>query len=282
MARFSRYPDFATRLVPRDFSLGAPGPGPGYRFVMEALDAAVRLLRGKRRLLAFTGAGISTESGIPDFRGPNGVWTRIDPSEFTFDKYVTRRETRQRSWEMRKQSGILEAAPNDAHRALVDLWKAGILLGVVTQNIDGLHQAAGLPPEAVVELHGNVRNVECLECDAGWPTSEVLARVDAGETDPMCPVCGGIIKVAVISFGQAMPVPEVEMASDLAVRCDAVIAIGSTLSVYPAAYVPMEAKQTGAGYVIVNQGATDQDYLADVLVAGAAGEVLPKMVTALT
>lgn len=246
------------------------------------IDRAIELLRGKERLLAFTGAGISTESGIPDFRGPDGVWTKVDPSEFTFDKYVNRAETRILSWEMRKQSGVLDAKPNVAHRALVDLWVAGLLSAVVTQNIDGLHQAAGLPAEAVVELHGNVQQVECLECDANWPTETVIARVDAGEADPHCPECGGIIKVSVISFGQAMPVLEMQRASELATACDAMVAIGSTLSVYPAAYVPLEAKQTGARYVIVNQGATEQDHLADVVVEGSAGEVLPAIVEALS
>jgi NAD-dependent deacetylase len=248
---------------------------------MAPFDRALELLRPKQRLLAFTGAGISTESGIPDFRGPDGVWTRVDPSEFTFDKYLRRTETRIQSWEMRKQSGVLDAAPNAAHHALVDLWEAGILLGVVTQNIDGLHQTAGLPAEAVVELHGNVRTVDCLECGASWPTPEVIARVDAGEADPHCPECGGIIKVSVISFGQAMPAWEVHRASELACASDAVVAIGSTLSVYPAAYVPLEAKQTGSAYVIVNQGPTEQDHLADVVVEGAAGEILPKMVKGL-
>jgi NAD-dependent deacetylase len=238
------------------------------------IDRAVDLLRDKRKLLAFTGAGISTESGIPDFRGPNGVWTRVDPSEFTIDKYVARRETRVKSWKMRTESGILDSEPNDAHRALVDLWNAGLLMGVVTQNIDGLHQAAGLPAEAVVELHGNLRTVDCLECDASWPTPTVIERLEAGEEDPACPECGGIIKVSVISFGQAMPAREMDRASALAVACDAILAVGSTLSVYPAAYVPLEAKQTGARYVIVNQGPTEQDHLADVIVAGAAGETL--------
>lgn len=182
---------------------------------------------------------------------------------------------------MRKESGLFEAKPNPAHRALVDLWEAGLLLGVVTQNIDGLHQAAGLPAEAVIELHGNVQNVQCLECDATWPTPEVIARVDAGEDDPHCPDCGGIIKVAVISFGQAMPVMEVQRASELAHACDAVLAVGSTLSVYPAAYVPIEAQQSGAAYVIVNQGPTEHDHLADVIVEGAAGEMLPAIAQAL-
>lgn len=248
---------------------------------MSSLEEAIALLTPRRRLLAFTGAGISTESGIPDFRGPDGVWTKIDPSEFTFDKYVTNPETRKRSWQMRVSSGVLDAAPNPAHRALVDLWNAGRLMGVVTQNIDGLHQAAGLPDEAVVELHGNVRTVDCLECGASWTTEEVIARVDAGEEDPPCTECGGIIKVSVISFGQAMPMREVELAQQWAARCDAVVAIGSTLSVYPAAYVPLEAKETGAAYVIVNQGPTDHDDIADVVVPGPAGETLTSLATRL-
>lgn len=248
---------------------------------MTSLEAALALLKPKQRLLAFTGAGISTESGIPDFRGPNGVWTKIDPSEFTFDKYVTNPETRKRSWQMRVSSGVLDAAPNDAHRALVELWNAGLLTGVVTQNIDGLHQAAGLPEDAVVELHGNVRTVDCLECGASWSTEQVIARVDAGEEDPACTECGGIIKVSVISFGQAMPVREVELAQQWAGRCDAVLAIGSTLSVYPAAYIPLEAKDAGAGYVIINQGPTEHDRIADVVVEGAAGEILTSLATRL-
>lgn len=246
------------------------------------LDAAIDLLRGKQRLLAFTGAGISTESGIPDFRGPDGVWTRVDPSEFTFDKYVTRPETRKRSWQMRTDSGIFAAQPNAAHRALADLWTAGRLSGVVTQNIDGLHQAGGLPEEAVVELHGNLRTVDCLECDASWPTHQVIERVEAGDDDPHCPECGGIIKVSVISFGQQMPEQEVQKAYRLAHECDAVVAVGSTLSVYPAAYVPIQAQETGASYVIVNQGPTEHDYRADVRIEGAAGEILTQLVAALT
>ncbi len=248
---------------------------------MTDLDVAIDLLVDKERLLVFTGAGVSTESGIPDFRGPNGVWTKVDPSEFTFDKYLTRPETRRRSWQMRTDSGIFEAKPNAAHRALVDLWVTGLLVGVVTQNIDGLHQAAGLPDDVVVELHGNVRAVECLECDASWPTGQVVKRVEAGESDPHCPDCGGIIKVSVISFGQAMPQREVEKASRLAHGCDAIVSIGSTLSVYPAAYVPIEAQEAGAAYLIINQGPTEQDHLADVVLEGAAGEVLPVLVKGL-
>ncbi len=247
-----------------------------------ALADSIALLAPARRILAFTGAGISTESGIPDFRGPHGVWTRIDPSEFTFDKYVSDASTRRRSWQMRSESGILDAGPNAGHRALVGLWKAGLLAGCVTQNIDGLHQAAGLPDEAVVELHGNAHTSACLDCGADWPTTEILARVESGEDDPHCPHCGGIVKVTVISFGQMMPGEAMERAYTLAATCDAVLAIGSTLSVYPAAYIPLEAAHRGVPYVIVNQGATDHDVVADACVEGPAGPILTTLVEALT
>ncbi len=248
---------------------------------MDAVRRAVELLAEARQIMAFTGAGISTESGIPDFRGPDGVWTRIDPSEFTYDKYVTNPETRRRSWQMRFGSGVLDAQPNDGHGALVALWKAGRLGGCVTQNIDGLHQAAGLPDEAVVELHGNAHRTRCLGCGATQPTEALRARVEAGDVDPHCEECGELLKVAVISFGEMMPEREMGRAYELAARTDGVLAIGSTLSVYPAADVPWTAARRGVPYVIVNRGPTDHDDLATLKVEGAAGELLPEIVRSL-
>jgi NAD-dependent deacetylase len=249
--------------------------------MQRELDLAIHLLRSRRRILAFTGAGISTESGIPDFRGPNGVWTKVDPNEFTYDKYLNNPETRKRSWKMRSGSGILDSEPNRAHRSLAAMWEAGRLAGCVTQNIDGLHQAGGLPDEAVVEVHGNARTARCLECHRSWPTPEIVARVEAGDEDPHCPDCGGIIKVAVISFGEAMPEIEMVRAFDLATAADSVISIGSTLSVYPAAYVPLEASQRGVPYVIVNRGDTEHDRIADVKVDGNAGDAMEAIAGAL-
>ncbi len=246
-----------------------------------ALETAIRMLSGKRRLLAFTGAGISTESGIPDFRGPDGVWTRIDPKEFTYRRYVTSAETRRRSWAMRKSSGLIDARPNAAHRALVDLAAAGLLAACVTQNIDGLHQAAGLSDDLVVELHGTVHRSRCLDCGDDMPTTEVLARVEAGEDDPHCADCGGILKAAVVSFGEMMPRAAMDRAFALADEADGVVAIGSTLSVYPAADVPVRAAARGVPYVIVNRGDTEQDRWADVKVEGSAGDVLPALAAAL-
>jgi NAD-dependent deacetylase len=253
------------------FSFESGGSESGY-------EAALRLLDGKQHILVFTGAGISTESGIPDFRGPDGVWKRVDPAEFTYSRFIENPETRRRSWEMRRDSGILDASPNQAHLAIVRLWETGRMLAVVTQNIDGLHQRAGLPDRAVVELHGNARSAICVDCRTKVPTRRVLERVSAGEPDPDCRECGGILKPDVVLFEEAMPVLETDRAMRLAYEADAVISIGSTLGVYPAAYVPMRAVETGAVFVIVNQGTTDLDGLADARIHGPAGEVVNALV----
>lgn len=245
---------------------------------MDIIEEAIISLRERSRFLVFTGAGISTESGIPDFRGPDGVWTKIDPDEFTYDRFVTRGSTRVASWQRAMANRRHEAEPNRGHRAVVSLWEAGRLVGCVTQNVDGLHQAAGLPGEAVVELHGNATTASCLSCRRSWATAEIVARVREGESDPACRECGGIIKVDVISFGQAMPENEVSRASEMALTCDAVIAVGSTLSVYPAAWIPLDARDNGALYVIVNQGPTEQDREAHIRLEGRAGELLPELV----
>lgn len=247
----------------------------------EGVASAARILADKQRILIFTGAGISTDSGIPDFRGPNGVWTRVDPAEFTLSRFLQNPETRRRSWQMRKESGILDAEPNGAHIALVKLWESGRMLAVVTQNIDGLHQRSGLPSRAVIELHGNAHLAVCVECRDQTPTREVLDRVAAGETDPACRECGGILKPDVVLFEEAMPILEMSRAMHLAYDADAVISIGSTLGVYPAAAVPMRAAETGAALVIVNQGETELDDLADVIVPGPTGEVIPALVATL-
>jgi NAD-dependent deacetylase len=247
----------------------------------EGIEAAARLLSVRRRILAFTGAGISTESGIPDFRGPDGVWKTTDPAEFTYQRFLTSPETRRRSWLMRAESGILDADPNPAHRALVRLWESGRLTAVVTQNIDGLHQKSGLPEHAVVELHGNAHQATCTGCRARVSTGTVLDRVAAGEPDPACLSCGSVLKADVVLFGEPMPVPATDRAMHLAYECDAVISIGSTLGVFPAAYVPVRAVETGAAFVIINRGPTELDRLADVLIDAPAGEAVPGLVDAL-
>jgi len=257
------------------FSFEPDGPERG-------IDAAARVLATRERILVFTGAGISTESGIPDFRGPNGVWTRVDPAEFTYSRFMESPDTRRRSWQMREESGILDADPNIAHRALVDLWATGRMLAVVTQNIDGLHQKAGLPPEAVIELHGNAHQTVCVDCGVRVPTTTVLGRVHQGDDDPSCLECDGIIKTDVVMFEEPMPVLETDRAMHLAFECDAVLSIGSTLGVYPAAYVPIRAVETGAPLIIANLGPTDLDDIATVLVGGPAGRTVPLLVGAVT
>jgi len=249
---------------------------------VEGIAAAAGLLRPCRRILVFTGAGISTESGIPDFRGPEGLWTRMDPADFTLERYLRSRTTRRRSWRMRMNAGALDASPNAAHRALVGLWASGRMIGCVTQNIDGLHQKAGLPEEAVVELHGNAHTTVCLGCGDRRPTAEALRRVEDGEDDPSCLLCGGILKTAVIYFGEMLPPAATAAAFDMAEEADAVLSVGSTLSVFPAAYVPHRVAQRGRPFVIVNQGPTDFDHLASVRLDAPAGTAVPALVSALT
>lgn len=243
---------------------------------------AIEVLQATRRIVAFTGAGISTESGIPDFRGPDGLWSRIDPDEFNIGRFRSDPEVRKKGWRLHQEGKLWGARagikPNAGHQALVKLWQAGRLSGCVTQNIDGLHQAAGLPEEVVAELHGNVRQARCLGCLVRWPTEEVLKWVDAGEDDPKCPHCGGIVKTATIMFGEILPESEVMKAWQLADGSDAVLAIGSTLSVWPAAEIPLQMHHSGKPLVIINKGPTDMDHLATVRMEGGAGDLLTDLV----
>ncbi|HEX9889879.1 MAG TPA: Sir2 family NAD-dependent protein deacetylase [Nitriliruptorales bacterium] len=250
------------------------------------IEALSRVLAEAERAVAFTGAGISTESGIPDFRSPGGVWTRYDPRDFTFDRYVESAEVRRRSWAMRREFFAAQTQPNAAHRALAELEDDGRLVAVITQNIDGLHQAAG--SETVIEIHGTAREVMCIGdrprggvpagCGFRAPTSWAFERVDAGDDDPGCPTCGGIVKSATVSFGQSLFPEAIDAATRLTTSADVFLAIGSSLQVYPAAGLPQAAKDTGAVLAIVNDEATPLDPIADVIVRGRAGEVLPKAV----
>jgi len=249
--------------------------------MVDPIKAAARALAGRTNILVFTGAGISTESGIPDFRGPQGLWTKIDPEEFDIDRYRSNKETRRASWRMRIGSGVVGARPNAGHHAVASLWRGGRMVGCVTQNVDGLHQRAGLPSEAVVELHGNVSETVCLDCGARYPTLDVIRRVDAGEDDPQCTACGGVLKVGVVMFGEYLPTRELERAADMVAGADAVVAVGSTLSVSPAAGIPLGVVARGKPMVIINTGATDLDDLADVVIPEQAGSALPRLVSAL-
>ena len=247
----------------------------------DTIERAGSLLSGAVRILVFTGAGISTESGIPDFRGPDGLWTTVDPDDFTITRYLSSSAARKRSWARWSSSPIRDARPNAAHLAVTQLGRMGRLAGCVTQNIDGLHQAAGLPDRLVVEVHGNVWTVRCLVCPAEWPTAEVFGWVEAGDEDPHCPRCTGIIKLTVISFGQSMPAGEMNRAHAMARRADAVVAVGTTLSVWPAAEIPLIAASRGVPFVIVNVGPTEFDDRADVKVEHPAGEAMTRLVASL-
>lgn len=248
---------------------------------MSTISDVADLLRGRRRILVFTGAGISTESGIPDFRGPDGVWTRVDPEDFTIERYRSDPDVRRRSWQRRATAWFLDAAPNDGHRAITRMWEAGWMIGCITQNVDGLHTAAGLPDEGLVEIHGSAATTSCLTCRRRVPTREVAARVAAGDDDPRCASCEGILKADVILFGEELPRRAMERARAMAGAADGVLAVGSTLSVYPAAGIPLAVAARGKPFVIVNQGATDLDDRADAVVPEAAGVALSALVEAL-
>jgi NAD-dependent deacetylase len=241
-----------------------------------AADRAANRLAHARRILVFTGAGISTESGIPDFRGPQGGWKTRDPARYTIQHYLADPEVRRERWQDRLTSGFDQAEPNPAHRAVTRLQQAGRAPVVVTQNIDGLHQRAGT--RNVIELHGTTTEAMCLDCARRLPIATVLERLREGDLDPHCEMCGGLLKTATISFGQQLITADMDRATQEAEICDACLAVGSTLSVWPAAGVLVHAVQTGARLVIVNKGATDLDTMADVIVAGRAGEVLPGMI----
>ncbi len=243
------------------------------------LADALPWLRRARRILVFTGAGISTESGIPDFRGPNGVWKTTDPQRYSIESYVADRSVRVERWRARLEGRFSNAQPNAAHLAVTRLQRAGLAPVVVTQNIDGLHQKAGTVN--VIELHGTSSEAVCLDCKRRMPIEVALDRVREGDDDPHCELCGGLLKTATISFGQPLVAADMDRATEEARRCDVCLTVGSTLSVWPAAAVPVEAVRNGARLVIVNDGATDLDGMASLMLAGRAGTVLTELVAAL-
>jgi NAD-dependent deacetylase len=248
----------------------------------DGMDAARKLLDAAERVLVLTGAGISTESGIPDFRGPQGVWTKNPAAEklATLQHYVSDPEVRKRAWRSRLESKAFTASPNAGHHAIVELERRGKLLALITQNIDGLHQKAGSAPERVIEIHGTIHVVVCLDCGERAPMERALERVRAGEAEPACRSCGGMLKSATISFGQALVAADLARSEQAAKGCDLLLAVGSTLSVYPIAAVVPLAKRFGAKVVIVNGEPTAMDELADVVLRGSIGELLPKLLGA--
>lgn len=245
----------------------------------DQLDQARAIIDAAERVAVLTGAGISTDSRIPDFRGPQGVWTKNPKAEkmATIQHYVAEREVRVRAWRSRLDSPVWSAEPNDGHLALVELERRRKLGLLITQNIDGLHHAAGSDPDRIVEVHGSIREVVCLSCDYRAPMNVALDRVRGGEEDPDCPDCRGMLKSATISFGQSLIEDDLRRADFGARACDVMLCVGSTLSVYPIANVVPIAKSEGARVVIVNGEATEMDHLADVVVRGSISTVLPPM-----
>jgi len=247
----------------------------------DQIDQVRRWISASRRVVALTGAGISTESGVPDFRGPQGLWTKNPKAEklSNIHYYMSDPEVRRLAWQQRLDHPAWRAEPNAGHRALADLERAGRLHALITQNIDGLHQKAGNSPDKVIEVHGTVREYMCMSCGRRGPMQVVLDRVRAGDKDPPCLDCGGILKSATISFGQQL-VPEViDRAMRAAAEADLLLAIGSTLQVYPVAAAVPRAKASGARLVIINAEPTGFDEIADAVIQQRIGDVLPAIVT---
>lgn len=247
---------------------------------MTDLDDIAAWLRDAKQIVVLTGAGISTESGIPDFRGPQGVWTKNPAAEktATLQHYVSDPEVRKQAWRNRIEGNFFSADPNDGHRALAELEHKVALHTLVTQNVDRLHHDAGSSPERIIEIHGNVREVKCLTC--GWraPMEVALDRVRAGEEDPPCPECGGILKSATISFGENLVPEDLERAQDAAAGADVFLAVGTSLGVYPAAALPEIALGSGARLVVLNAQETPFDTMAAAVRRDQLGTVLPALV----
>jgi NAD-dependent deacetylase len=248
----------------------------------ELIDTVRTWIDRAQRIVVLTGAGISTDSGIPDFRGPQGLWTKDPQAEkmATLQHYVADPEVRKRSWRDRLASPAWTAKPNAGHLALVALERRGTLDTLITQNVDGLHQMAGSSPDRVVEIHGTMREVTCLACGQRAAMERALARVRAGEEDPPCRTCGGILKSATISFGQGLVQEDLLRAQRAAERCDLMFTVGTKLSVYPVAGVVPIAKEAGARVVILNAEPTDMDRLADAVLRGQISQLLPRLVGA--
>lgn len=258
---------------------GAPTGGGSAPDAPDAVDTARALVRDARRITVLTGAGVSTDSGIPDFRGPDGVWTK-DPSAqrmSTLDDYVGDPQLRQRSWRSRAEHPAWEAEPNTAHHALVTLQRTGRLRALITQNIDELHQRAGSDPALVLQLHGSMFGTMCLDCGAAGRMRDAVARVQSGEADPPCLLCGGIIKSATISFGQSLDPAVLTAARDAATDCDLLLAAGSSLTVRPAAALVGQAAHAGASVIVCNAAPTPYDELAGAVLRGPLGSVLPQL-----
>ena len=248
---------------------------------ISALIAKVAdLILQSRKLVVFSGAGISTESGIPDFRSPGGIWDRFDPDDFTIERFLSTPDSRRKQWYIFKEGLMTDkAVPNAAHVAIAELHRMGKLDCVITQNVDNLHQKAGVPDDRVFELHGNMQWAICLECGKRYAFGEIKARLLSGEDIPDCSACHGMLKPDIVMFGEQLPYAVLEEAGRRAMNSDLIIVIGSTLVVYPAAYMPRYAVQSGAKLVIINLSETPLDSYASVLIQAKAGETMAAIIS---
>jgi len=251
--------------------------------VEQEIKAAAALIREARGILIFTGAGLSTESGIPDFRSPGGVWDKYDPSDFYFQKILSDEKAREKYWKMSTEfyAGMRDALPNRAHLAIQKLEETGKVLAIVTQNIDYLHQKAGSSPEKVIELHGTAFSVSCLSCGKAYQRDLIEDRLRSGVKVPYCDDCSGVLKPDTISFGQPMPEDKVAASIRYARECDLCVVIGSSLVVYPAASVPAHAVEHGAKLLIINRDPTPLDARASLVIHDSAGKTLESIMNSL-
>ncbi|MDR2019033.1 MAG: Sir2 family NAD-dependent protein deacetylase [Syntrophobacterales bacterium] len=242
----------------------------------DKIRQIAELIVNSKTVVVFVGAGLSTESGIPDFRSPGGVWDKYDPEDFDFQNFISKQTSREKYWQMATEmyEAMKDAKPNTGHLAIAEMERLGKLDCLITQNIDGLHCKAGNSSEKVLELHGTAMHVSCLKCYKRYKRDEVQTRIEKGDKAPCCDSCGGFLKPATISFGQSMPEWETAEASRRSENCDLFIVIGSSLLVHPAAYMPVIAKRGGARLVIINRDGTPHDAMADIVVNGPAGATM--------
>jgi NAD-dependent deacetylase len=243
------------------------------------IQNAADMIMKSKRIVVFTGAGISTESGIPDFRSPGGIWTKFDPDDFTIRKFMTNGETRRKQWKILVEGGLFQdIKPNKAHMAIAEMESMGKLECVITQNIDDLHQKAGNSRDIVFELHGNMQWIRCMDCGDRYPIEHIKKVLKTGVEEPECENCGGILKPDVVFFGEELPADTVESAMYHAGNCDLLIVVGSSLVVQPAAFIPSYAQDRGASLVIINIGPTPYDRLAEILINESAGKTMEAIV----
>jgi NAD-dependent deacetylase len=250
------------------------------RGLEQQIEQVANAIAAAKRIIVFTGAGISTESGIPDFRSPGGIWSRYDPDDFTIQKFLSDKEARKKHWRLftDPEMTLTGAEPNPAHYAIAEIEKMGKLYGVITQNIDGLHQKAGVSDDMVFQLHGDLSHAKCMGCGIRYPMEEVIKWLEQGIEEPECEACKGIMKPDGVLFGEQLPADVLAESERRSRTCDLCIVIGSSLVVYPAAMMPMYALQAGAKLVIINVGPTEMDGMAWVRIDAKAGEVLPRII----